>query len=82
MDVQTYNVRIRRGQWIGTAKVSCDNFIHQAGKGVLVIDDGDVHERPNAVDAALDGYEIIEASPDAARALLAAGYRLKGLVKA
>jgi len=80
MDVVSHCVRIRRGQWIGTARVSCDNINGEVDKGVLVIDDGDIHERPNAIDAAVDRYEILEASPAAAKLLLAAGYRLRGLV--
>ncbi len=81
MDTTVLNVKVRRGQWVGTATVSCQNFTGQCDQGVLMIDDGDIHERPNAIDAAMDGYEVLEASPAAAKLLLAAGYRLKGLVR-
>lgn len=72
-------VRIRREGWEGTAKVVCQGYAGDHDQGVLVIDEGEVHERPNPVEAAIAGYEIVDASDEAIRLLLNAGYRIKGL---
>ena len=72
-------VTVKRGEWVGRGFVSTETFGGQFNQGVLVIDDGDVHDTPNPVEAAIEGYEIVEAPEEAIRLLLAAGYRIKGL---
>ena len=78
-DPQPIIVRVRREGWEGPAKVVHEGYVGQMQQGVLVIDEGDIHERPNPIEAAIGGYEIVEASDEAIRLLLNAGYRIKGL---
>lgn len=72
-------VRVRRGAWEGIGHVLCHGVGEQYHQGVLEIDDGDVHDQANPVRAAIEGYEIVSAPPQAMDLLWAAGYRMKGM---
>ena len=84
VDQSTLQLTVRRGQWTGKGFVSTDTFGGVYHQGVLVVDTGDPTHSPSPVDpvdAAIEGYEIVTASPEAISLLLDAGYHIKGLTQ-